>query len=100
MKISEIDARVAVMSDLLDAPVPESEPFHPWARWSEGSDIFVGKRGRQAECINCHFVADGRGIYLSRITNEMIKHVEKHRRAGHAVPDDLETVIVRTWSKP
>ena len=64
-----------------------------YARFAEDSDVYVYARAAGGiECARCRFIADTneppRNNAVMVDEDEMIGHLEKHRRAGHRVPND------------
>ncbi len=64
-----------------------------YARFSSESDVYVyASANGGIECSRCRFIADSqeppRNNAVMVDEDEMIAHLEKHRRAGHRVPDD------------
>jgi len=64
-----------------------------YARFTAESDVYVyASAAGGIECCRCRFIADAqgppRGNAVMVDEDEMIAHLEKHRRAGHRVPDN------------
>ena len=64
-----------------------------YARFSSDSDVYVyASTAGGIECCRCRFIADThdtpRNDAVMVDEDEMIAHLEKHRKAGHRVPDD------------
>ena len=64
-----------------------------YARFAEDSDVYVyASAGGGIECARCRFITDTkeppRNNAVMVDEDEMIAHLEKHRRAGHRVPND------------
>ena len=64
-----------------------------YARFAEDSDVYVyASEAGGIECARCRFIADTkeppRNNAVMVDEDEMIAHLEKHRRAGHRVQDD------------
>jgi hypothetical protein len=63
-----------------------------YARFASDSDVYVyASTAGGIECCRCRLIADGheppRNDAVMVDEDEMIAHLEKHRRAGHRVPD-------------
>ncbi|MET0601384.1 MAG: hypothetical protein ABW167_05285 [Baekduia sp.] len=73
-----------VKEEMADAPGGRDEPVS-YARFAEDCNVYVFISNDALECCSCWL--QGRGTYRATSTAEMIVHLDKHRRAGHLVPD-------------
>lgn len=58
-----------------------------YARWGEdGSHVYVFGTGEALVCMSCTLALPA-GSFSTAYPAEMIAHLEKHRAAGHVVPE-------------
>lgn len=63
-----------------------------YVEFDDTSDVYVCKSGNRLECLACNISG---GSFYANSTDTMCGHLEKHRKNGDRIPDDLED---RLWN--
>lgn len=60
-----------------------------YCRFSDDSDVYVfADLDGWLECCRCDLTGDA-GSFRTRDVRDMIRHLERHRAAGHKVPEKV-----------